>query len=91
MCHSDVCMAKRKATRTRKAQFPRLREIREEQLGWEVTDILSRLPGGRPSIASIYRLEQGQGIRVSSARRIFDIINAALNHKLDPSKELLVK
>jgi hypothetical protein len=84
-------MAKRKITRLRKAHFPRLRQIREEQLGWEVTDILTRLPGGRPSIASIYRLEQGHAVRVSNARRIFDVLNAALNNKLDPSKELIVK
>lgn len=84
-------MAKRKVSRQRKARFPRLREIREEQLGWEVTDILTRVPGGRPSIASIYRLEQGHAIRVSNARRVFDVVNAALNGKLDPSKELVVK
>lgn len=84
-------MAKRSKSPQRKARFPRLREIRAEQLGWEVTDILSRLPGGRPSMASIYRLEQGHEIRIASARRIFDVVNAALNHKLDPGKELIVK
>lgn len=84
-------MAKRKRAPQRKAQFPRLRQIREEQLGWEVPDILGRLPGGKPSIASIYRLEQGHAIRVSHARRIFDVVNAALNNKLDPSKELIIK
>ena len=82
---------KRNVTPQRKALFPRLRQIREEQLGWEVTDILTRLPGGKPSIPSIYRLEQGRAIRVSNARRIFDVINTALNGKLDPSKELVVK
>lgn len=84
-------MAKGTKARQRKAKFRRLRQIREERLGWEVTDILSRLPGGKPSIASIYRLEQGQPIRVSSARRVFDVVNAALNNTLDPSKELEVK
>ena len=84
-------MAKRARARQRMATFRRLRQIREEQLGWEATDILSRLPGGKPSIASIYRLEQGHVIRVSSARRVFDVVNAALNGALDPGKELKVK
>ena len=85
-------MAKRPAERPRarllKARFPRLRQLRQEQLGWEIVDILSRLPGAKPSISSIYRLEQGDAIRMSSARRVFDVINGALNNKLDASKEL---
>ena len=60
-------------------------------LGWDVADILSRLPGNRPSIASIYRLEQGEAIRVTNARRVFDVVNQGLNGALDPSKELKVK
>jgi hypothetical protein len=87
----QLSMAKRKKSGLRKAQFPRLRAIREEQLGWEVADIFSRLAGGRPGVASIYRLEQGHAIRVASARRVFDVVNAALNHALDPGKELVVK
>jgi hypothetical protein len=75
---------------SRKAKFPRLRQIREEQLGWDATEILTRLPGNRPSLASIYRLEQGLSIRVTNARKIFDVVNAALGNKLDPSKELKV-
>ena len=71
-----------------KARFPRLRQLRQEQLGWEIIDILSRLPGAKPSISSIYRLEQGDAIRMSSARRVFDVINGAMEHKLDASKEL---
>ena len=51
-------------------------------------DILSRLPGNKPSISSIYRLEQGEAIRMSSARRVFDVVNDALEKKLDVSKEL---
>jgi hypothetical protein len=82
-------MAKR-ARVQRLAAFPRLRQIRED-LGWETHDIHSRLPGGKPSIASIYRLEQGRAIRVSSARRVFDVVNKALNERLDPNKELKVK
>jgi hypothetical protein len=70
------------------ARFPRLRQLRQEQLGWEIIDILSRLPGAKPSISSIYRLEQGDAIRMSSARRVFDVINGAMEHKLDASKEL---
>jgi hypothetical protein len=81
-------MAKRQRTRTLKARFRRLRKIRQEELGWEIVDILSRLPGSKPSISSIYRLEQGDAIRMSSARRVFDVINGALQNKLDPSKEL---
>jgi hypothetical protein len=81
-------MAKRAKTRQLKARFPRLRRIRQEQLGWEIVDILSRLPGNKPSISSIYRLEQGEAIRMSSARRVFDVVNAALNNALDVSKEI---
>jgi hypothetical protein len=81
-------MAKRTRIQ-RLAAFPRLRQLRED-LGWEANDIHSRLPGGKPSIASIYRLEQGRPIRVSSARRVFDVINKALNNALDPAKELKI-
>jgi hypothetical protein len=85
-------MAKKRKTRPQgKARFPRLREIREQQLGWDIVDILTRLPGGRPSVASIYRLEQGHSVRISNARRIFNVINTALNNKLDPSKELIIE
>lgn len=70
----------------RKAKFPRLRELRED-LGWEVTDIVGKL-GGRPSIATVYRLEQGIPIRVAHARKIFDVINK--EGKLDPKKELKI-
>ena len=79
-------MAKR--SKALKARFPRLRQIRQEQLGWEIVDIISRLPGNKPSISSIYRLEQGEAIRMSSARRVFDVINNALAHTLDAGKEL---
>ncbi len=81
-------MARRPKARALKARFPRLRQIRQEQLGWEIVDIISRLPGNKPSISSIYRLEQGEAIRMSSARRVFDVINAALNNALDASKEI---
>ena len=81
-------MARRAKTRQLKARFPRLRRLRQEQLGWEIVDILSRLPGNKPSISSIYRLEQGDAIRMSSARRVFDVVNAALNNALDVSKEI---
>ena len=75
-------------SRALKARFPRLRQLRQEQLGWEIVDILSRLPGNKPSISSIYRFEQGEAIRVSGARRVFDVINAAMNSALDPKQEL---
>ena len=81
-------MAQRQQVRLLKARFPRLRQLRQEQLGWEIIDILSRLPGAKPSISSIYRLEQGDAIRMSSARRVFDVINGAMEQKLDASKEL---
>ncbi|MGC1779877.1 MAG: hypothetical protein WBB34_18240 [Xanthobacteraceae bacterium] len=81
-------MAKRPRAQPLKARFPRLRKIRQEQLGWEIVDIVSRLPGAKPSISSIYRLEQGDAIRMSSARRVFDVINGALQNKLDAAKEL---
>jgi hypothetical protein len=81
----------RTKTASRKAKFPRLRQIRQEQLGWNVTDIFIRLHGNRPSLASIYRLERGHAIRISNARRVFDVVNAALNNTLDPNKELVLK
>ncbi len=81
-------MVRRPKAKALKARFPRLRQIRQEQLGWEIVDILARLPANKPSISSIYRLEQGEAIRMSSARRVFDVVNAALEKKLDPSKEL---
>ena len=90
-CPTRSRMAKRTIVRQRKATFPRLRHIREELLGWDVADIMRRLPDNRPSIASIYRLEQGQPIRVTNARRVFDVVNKALNNTLDPGKELRVK
>ena len=73
------------------ARFPRLQQIREAELGWNVADIFTRLPGNRPSVASIYRLERGGAIRLSHARRVFDVVNAALDHTLDPNKELELK
>ncbi len=81
-------MVRRPKAKALKARFPRLRQIRQEQLGWEIVDILARLPANKPSISSIYRLEQGEAIRMSGARRVFDVVNAALEKKLDPSKEL---
>ena len=84
-------MSKRRIARSQKALFPRLREIREEDLGWKVVELVSRLPGHKPSASSIYRLEQGLAIRASNARRVFDVVNAALNNTLDASKELKVK
>jgi len=80
----------RRRPSSRKARFPRLRQIRTEQLGWDVTDIVARLPGHTPSAASIYRLELGDAIGVAHARRVSDIVNAALNNALDPANELQV-
>lgn len=74
----------------RLAAFPRLREIRETLLGWEVAELAGRL-NHRPGIATIYRLEQGQAIRPASARRLFDVVNAGLNNALDISHELIFK
>jgi hypothetical protein len=84
----DGIMARRPRASPLMARFPRLRRIRQEQLGWEIVDILNRLPGNKPSMSSIYRLEQGEAIRMSSARRVFDVVNAALDNRLDPTKEL---
>jgi hypothetical protein len=81
-------MSAERRTRHRMARFPRLRQIREELLGWEVTQISERLPGGKPSISSIYRLEQGLAIRMANTRRVFDVVNKALGGSLDPQKEI---
>jgi transcriptional regulator with XRE-family HTH domain len=81
---------KKPTRRIRKASFPRMRQIREA-LGWEIIDIVRRLPTDKPSAATLYRLEHGQAIRVANARRVFDVLNAALKGKLDPDRELVVK
>jgi transcriptional regulator with XRE-family HTH domain len=69
------------------ARFPRLRVLRES-LGWEAKDLAAKLADGKPSISSIYRLEQGGSIRAPMARRVFDLVNDALGRTLDPTKEL---
>jgi hypothetical protein len=81
-------MSRRRIVRSQKALFPRSREIREEELGWEVVELVSRLPGHKPSASSIYRLEQGLAIRASNARRVFDVVNAALNNMRSLHTEL---
>ena len=63
----------------------------QRQAQGEVSDIVRRIPDGRPSGSTIHRLEGGEPIRVTNARRVFDVINAALNNTLDASKELKVK
>ena len=70
------------------ARFPRLKELREQHLGWEVSELVSKLPDGRPSVASIYRLERGTELRVPNVRRVFDVVNQALGGTLDPAKEI---
>ena len=70
------------------ARFPGLRDIRERRLGWEVAELVVKLPDGRPSISSIYRLEQGGAIRLPSVRRVFDLVNRALGNCLDADKEI---
>lgn len=72
------------------ARFPRLREVRES-LGWEVSDLAAKLPDGKPSVSSVYRLEQGGEIRSPMARRVFDVVNKALGEKLEAAKELKTK
>lgn len=71
------------------AKFPRLREIRENLLHWEITDLASRLPHGKPSISSLYRLEQGYEIRLVNVQRVFQIVNDALDKTLDPTTEIV--
>src|SRR2546430_16233221 len=73
----------------RRASSPRLSELREE-LGWEVPDILRKLSSDKPSIATIYRLDRGQAVRVASARKVFAVVNATLGNTLDASKELVI-
>lgn len=70
-----------------KARFPRLRQIRTEQLGWDVTEIAARRPGHRPSAPRSIGWS-GATPLPSPARRVFDVINAALNNALNPGKEL---
>jgi hypothetical protein len=83
-----MAKGKKKTRMHMMALFPRLREIREQRLGWEVSDIVRRIPEGRPSGSTIHRLEGGEPIRVTNARRVFDVLNAALNNTLDARKEL---
>jgi hypothetical protein len=75
-------------TRYSMARFPRLRELRERQLGWEVAELVAKLPDGKPSISSIYRLEHGGAIRLPNVRRVFDVVNQALGNTLDADKEI---
>jgi hypothetical protein len=75
-------------SRYRMARFPRLRDIRERQLGWEVVELAQELPDGKPSVPSIYRLEQGGAIRLPNVRRVFDVVNQALGQTLDADKEI---
>ena len=84
-------MGRRSKAELHMARFPRLREIRERRLGWEVIDLVAKLPGNRPSIASIYRLEAGRSVRVANARRIFDVLNDALNNSLDVENEIVLE
>src|ERR1051325_8963077 len=63
-------MSTRRIARPQKALFPRLREIREEELGWELVEVVSRLPGHKPSASSIYRLEQGVAMRASNVAHL---------------------
>jgi len=72
------------------ARFPRLKEIRERELGWEVVDLVYRLPDKRPGTASIYRLEAGGMIRVPNARKIFDVLNKELNGRLVFDDEIML-
>ena len=74
--------------RYRLARFPRLREIREHELGWEVAELVAKLPDGRPGISSIYRLERGDAIRAPNVRRVFAVVNQALGGTLDAEKEI---
>ena len=74
--------------RYRLARFPRLRDIREHQLGWEVAELVAKLPDGKPGISSIYRLERGDAIRAPNVRRVFAVVNQALGGTLDAEKEI---
>lgn len=81
---------KKAVRQIRKASFPRMRELREA-LGLEVMDVFRRLNTEKPSAATLYRLERGHATRIANARRVFDVLNAAMNGKLDPEKELVVE
>lgn len=72
------------------ARFKNLKSIRE-QLGWEVLDLVKKLENGKPSGASIYRLEQGRSIRLIGVTRIFNVLNDALGGKLQFSMEIEVE
>lgn len=73
------------------ARFPKLQELREQHLGWEVSELAAKMPDGKPSVSSIYRLERGEPLRVTNVRRVFDVVNAALDHSLDPTAEILAE
>ena len=70
------------------ARFPNLQKHRTE-LGWEVSDLVAKMPDGRPKEASIRRLEKGRGIRASSVHRVFDVVNRSLGGKLDRTQEIV--
>ena len=72
------------------SRFPRLQYLREQELAWSVAELAAKLPEGKPSIASIYKLESGEPLLYLNARRVFDVVNQALDGKLDPKKELVI-
>ena len=76
-------------SRFRMCRFPRLRELREE-LGWELTDLLGKLPEAKPGLSSLSKLERGLPLRYTNVKRVFDTVNEAYGGSLDPKKELKV-
>ena len=54
-----------------------------------MAELVAKLPDGKPSVSSVYRLEQGRSIRAPHVRRVFDVVNRALGDALDAEQEIL--
>ena len=54
-----------------------------------MAELVAKLPDGRPSTSSVYRLDQGRAIRAPHVRRVFDVVNKALGNALDAEEEIL--
>src|SRR4051794_19573293 len=58
------------------------------QLGWELSDLATRLGTAGPKLRSLYRLEAGKPIRLSGVHRVFRVVSKELGQQLDAATEI---
>jgi len=60
------------------------------ELGWSISELLTKVSENPPSEKSVRRLEAGQPIRMTTVNKLFNVINAAPGFagKLDRHREL---